>query len=349
MMALGRLRNEEGDFGSPDHFRWKLFQVPCGPALITLCKDTSRDGLIVAQCGIIPRQVKVGDQTLLVGLRTDLLVHPEYRRQGLGTMVIRASNAQSKAAGMAFAYSVPNPASYSVVTKKITMITVGKVPLLLKPIDLRGLSSRLGGMPLAGTLLSLLQAVFARIARTKRAFRHASTLAVRRVEHFDGTFDDFWSRIENKRPVMIKRSSEYLEWRFGAVPRRNYHTWAAVEDGQVRGNVVTRIMDVQRTLCGMIADFVVEDSAAGLEAGELLISTVQDHFQKAQVALSGCLMLRGTNEFKLLRRRGYFVCPPRFEPQPFPLALYPLKASASQSPAQDIGNWFLTMGDYDVV
>jgi hypothetical protein len=204
-------------------------------------------------------------------------------------------------------------------------------------------------MPLASELLSLLQAVWTRTRWTTRAFRQASTLNIRRVEHFDGAFDGFWTRIENKRPVMIRRTSDYLEWRFGAVPRRTYDTWAAVADSQVRGYVVTRIMDVQGIPCGMIADFVVEETAEGLEAGNLLISTVLGHFQEAQVALSGCLMLKGTTEFKLLRRWGYFVCPSRLEPQSFPVVLRPYKASVLKSPAQDLGSWFLTMGDYDVV
>jgi hypothetical protein len=195
----------------------------------------------------------------------------------------------------------------------------------------------------------LLQVIYAGGGWAKRGKRKTSSLTIRQVERFDGGFDDLWSRIENKRPVMIERTSEFLEWRFGAVPRRVYRKWVAVEGGRVRGYVISRLMDVEHMPCGMIADFVIEDSAVGLEAGDMLLSTAVESFQEGRVALSGCLMTRGTNEFRLLRRQGYFVCPPRLEPQPFPLILQPLQDSVLQGPVGDLGNWFLTTGDYDVV
>ena len=107
-------------------------------------------------------------------------------------------------------------------------------------------------------------------------------------------------------------------------------------------------MDVQGVKCGMIADFLTEDTARGWEAGNLLMSTVIKSFEEERVGLSGCLMLQGTTEFRLLRKRGYFICPSRLEPQPFPVVRRMHQAIPS-SLFSKLDNWFFTMGDYDVV
>jgi hypothetical protein len=99
----------------------------------------------------------------------------------------------------------------------------------------------------------------------------------------------------------------------------------------------------------LVTNFLVESGAVGREAGDLLVSAATEYFREKKAALSGCPMLPNTDEFKLLRRWGYLVCQPPLEPQPFPVFREPHQPFVRQGPAQSIGNWFFTMGDYDVV
>ena len=109
-------------------------------------------------------------------------------------------------------------------------------------------------------------------------------------------------------------------------------------------------MDVNDIKCGMIADLVIEDTQKGIEAGKCLLSEAAKYFYNERVGLSGCLMLPGTMEFDLLRTCGHFVCPRRFQPQPFPIIQECHTSDVIlQTIFGNLNNWFFTMGDFDVV
>ena len=353
LLALSRLHYGNSDTGFADHFRWKYEQGPDGPAHIILCRDTAADRLIVGKIFCLPRQAKSGTQTMRVGLLTDILVHPDYRGQGIASRMVKALLAECRAAGLTFAYTVPNPLSHDMHTRKLDTPTIGRIPLLVKPIDLRGFHPQWANIPLAEPLLALLQAAYRASGWVDRGQRlvRGSTIVIREISHFGSALDRFWSRVQSKRPVMVERSAKYLQWRFGTVPRRVYRKWVAEKNGEAQGYIVARVMEARdfNYSSGMIADFLIADDAAGQEAGHGLLSTVTEYFQAEGVAISGSLMLPGTHEFRLLQKWGYVVCPSRLEPQPFPIIQEQLQPLPPHDPSRHIAGWFFTLGDYDVV
>jgi len=357
VIALNRLHYGDSDVACPDHLHWKYAQGPDGPAHILLCKDMDRDGLIVGIVASLPRRVRINQQAALARLVTDLLVHPAYRGHKIAGRLGQAMHGDLKPTEIAFSYGVPNPRSSHAYAQQLRqwqfdVKATGLVPLLVKLIDLRSLSRR-ATATYARLPLSLLQGMYRVSGWVDKEHKRMTipAMTVREVTSFDHTFDDFWIRVRDKRPVMVERSAKYLQWRFGAVPRRTYRKWVAEEADEARGYIVIRVMEsrIVGVKSGMIADFLVEDNTAGQEAGHLLLSTVNEVFKAERVGVSACLMLPETTEFRLLRERGYFVCPPRLEPQPSPLMIHPYQESVSQSPAVSTAGWFFSFGDYDVV
>lgn len=351
---LNDLHYQNNDLSFTDYFRWKFLDCPHGPARILVCKDMKKDGLIVGKTVGIPKAVKIGPHEVTAGLMTDILVHPDYRGRGIAPMLASALYKDCKAAGHIFSYAMANSQSFYFHTQKLKTRVAGEVPLLVRLIDPRGFSKRFAGIPMVHPLLAVLHKGL-QFFRTfsKRPWKPADLgFLIKEIDRFDAEFNIFWKTVEDKRPVMIKRNAEYLQWRFGDVPHRRYRKWIAAEkqSGQIRGYIVTRIMDVNRIQCGMIADLVLTDESRGLEAGELLLTEAMRYFKEEKVAISGCLMMPGTMEFDLLRSCGHFVCPKRFQPQPFPVIQEPQTEDTSlQSYIRDLNNWFFTMGDYDVV
>ena len=49
------------------------------------------------------------------------------------------------------------------------------------------------------------------------------------------------------------------------------------------------------------------------------------------------------------KKLGFFRCPKKLEPQPFPLILRLFDPSLEDKGIYDVKNWFFTMGDYDVI
>ncbi len=168
------------------------------------------------------------------------------------------------------------------------------------------------------------------------------------VESFGSDFDVFWERVKDKYPAMIVRSSRYMNWRFTGVPGRDYRVFAAKEDGEhIRGFAVCRTADLFGLKCGIIADFLVEQTKVGEAAGRLLVQESFDHFDNEAMHLIGCLLVSSTHEFRMLKSAGFTVCPRRLLPQPFPVVM---KSHGDALPGDvigDIRNWYFTFGDYD--
>jgi hypothetical protein len=79
-----------------------------------------------------------------------------------------------------------------------------------------------------------------------------------------------------------------------------------------------------------------------------LIDKAYSYFEDQDLDMLASLALRHTDEFRLLRSRGFWVSPKFLEPRPFRLLVrcYDEERSPSRL-SYDLKNWFLTMGDYD--
>jgi len=351
--ALNDAHYSENDLSFREYFNWKFFQSPHGPARIILCKDRDASDRIVGKTVGIPREIKIGEQIMMADVMTDILVHPDYRGKGIAPLLAKALYEECTSAGYVFSYAVANPQSLYFHSKKLNTRIAGEVPLMIKLIDLRGLIKRFGWMPFADRLLSLSQWFFERIRPAPKERKPTNTRwEIRELTRFDDSFNRFWTAVENKRPVIGKRGADYLQWRFGDVPQRTYRKWVAreKEHGNIQGYIVTRVMEVNAVRCGMIADFIIQNTSEGMAAGMALIAEAEAYFRDEKTAISGCLMLPGTTEFELLRTCGYVGCPRRFQPQSFPIIIEPQACDpALASYFGTLANWFFTMGDFDVV
>ena len=99
--------------------------------------------------------------------------------------------------------------------------------------------------------------------------------------------------------------------------------------------------------CAMLADFLFADGHAA--AAEVLLRKLLHDMQQQGASLAGCLMFGHTQESAVLKKLGFFRCPKKLEPQPFPLILRLFDPSLEDKGIYDVKNWFFTMGDYDVI
>jgi len=173
-------------------------------------------------------------------------------------------------------------------------------------------------------------------------------LEIAEVGSFDDSFAVFWNRVSHRFPMMVVRDPAYLNWRFVDVPTRKYTIFVARSDGQMRGFTVLRVAPLGEFSAGLVVDLVVEASAEGRAAGRLLIDRAYWYSRDHDWDLVASLALRHTDEFRLLRSRGFWVCPKFLQPQPYRLVVRCYDEEAS-SVAYDLRNWFVTMGDYHAV
>jgi hypothetical protein len=99
----------------------------------------------------------------------------------------------------------------------------------------------------------------------------------------------------------------------------------------------------------LISDFLLVPSEIGETAGLLLMKKATQLFIESRVDLVGGLMFQHTQEYKIMRRAGYFATPERFAPQSITLIIHTI---LDQIPANQLLNaesWFISNADHDAV
>jgi GNAT superfamily N-acetyltransferase len=347
--ARALIRETWGDIEPADaaYHEWQSSRSPAGPAITTLAREKGT-GRLIGQAVTIPVRVALRGEPHVANLCLNVATTPEWRGRGVFSALLDDASAVSGKEGLAFTFAFPNQASFPSFIKRASYTDVGSVPLLLRPINPQRLAHRKTGSRVLAKIASLAGLIWRPLPA--RPPDEAPDVEITPVESFDDSFTAFWERIKGRFPVMVVRDAAYLNWRFVEVPLRRYVSFAARSDGEVRGFTVLRVAPVSRFDAGLIVDLAVEPGELGLAAGRRLIDQAYSYFKECDLDILGSLALPHTDEFRLLRAKGFWVCPKPLEPQPFRLVVRCYGDDASPSRlALDARNWFITLGDYDAV
>jgi len=346
-MRLVREAYGDIDAAAPAHCEWRFQRSPAGAAIGTLALEPET-GRLIGQAMIIPVKVRLAGMVFMASLSLDPVTDPAYQDRGMVSGLLRDVCRLSAEEGVAFTYGLPNQESYRTYMGEAGFESIGSVPLLVRPLD----PDRLAMKATGSRVLARTASVARRIWRTPAPmpWREALPgLEIAEVDSFGGSFAVFWERVQHRFPVMLVRDPAYLNWRFVDAPVREYARFAARSEGEVRGFIVLRAASLGRFSAGLIVDLVVEPSAEGRAAGRLLIDRACSCFKEQDLDIVASLALRHTDEFRLLRSRGFWVSPRFLEPRPFRLVVRCHDEEPSPSRlAYDLRNWFVTMGDFDI-
>jgi GNAT superfamily N-acetyltransferase len=345
VLGLERLVYGESDVAERPFYEWLYRANPAGEGIIWYAATGSPEAPSAGHYAVVPMRVAVHGETVRGSLSLNTLTHPRYRRQGVFAELAERVFAECDRRGIAFTYGFPNPASFPGFVGRLRFAGIGRVPLLLAPLRPRDITP-----PGAGSAWRLILRAGAHLASALSALarRRAAPAPVPVTETSPqlAIWDRLWERLRGKYPVMVVRDRAYVAWRFGACPTRRYRLYLAERDGEPLGFAATRVGTVLGLRAGLVVDLVTAPGARGHAAGRSLVRAAVAEFAASEVPLAASLALRHTAEYACLRSAGFFRCPRALEPQPFPVILR--RHGAAPVPAT-IGEWLLTMGDYDAV
>jgi len=345
-LRLVRAISGETEAAQPAFHEWQYDRSPAGAAIGALAREADK-GRLIGQVITIPTRIRLSGRVRFASLCLDPLFDPAYQRSSILTRLVGEVFALSAQERAVLTYGMPSQASHWPAMEKAGFRNIGAVPLLLRPLNPERLATKTAhGHPPAKAA-----SIARRVWRTAGPTPHPEALPgleIEQVDYFDGSFAVFWEKLQHRFPVMVVRDPTYLNWRFADVPGREYTAFAARSEGEIRGFTVLRAAPMGQFSAGLVVELAVEASAEGRAAGRLLIDRAYSHFRDRDLDLLASLALRHTDEFRLLRSMGFWVCPKFLEPRPFRLFVRFHEEEGAQSRlAYDATNWFLTMGDYD--
>ena len=349
---LGLFTEEYGavDPAKPEYFQWYCQDNPAGKAVIPLARDPET-GKLVGQFWAIPLRAKFPEGEFLGSVGMNALVAKANRRQGIISQLGHASPELIKARGIDFSMIFPNRRLVKTRASLPEWLSIGFLSLYTLPLDVRLFDrTRLRKNPFALKLVKLLTLLMMPLLFRARKFRSSgSKIQIQEISSFDERFDQFWEKIKDKYPVLFVRDSLFLRWRYTENPCRQYTTLVALEEGEMVGYLILRCGQIRKFPVGAVLDILVEPSPRGDLAARMLVKTATDRFHKEGMYLAVSVIRRGVQEERALRLQGYVALPGAISPQQVETGIKLINPAVPTTDLLDLKNWYLTLGDFDIV
>lgn len=287
------------------------------------------DNRIVGQYASMPVTVHVQGRDIPGSWGMDVMVAPEYQRQGIGEALFRTWDAHT---GVALGLGL-SEASYRLF-QKLRWFDVGPVPCLVKPLTRRALR-RPRWSTAANRIVSGLTLPFVRFVGRMRPLTDRPEL----FRRFDPSFTRLWERVAPKLDLAVRRDATYLNWKFSEPPHVRYSLAALRHAGETAGYVVYRHVHEPRGRVTLLVDFLADpDDPAALSS---LLAWVDREARAHDSDKIRCFAMHAGFR-KIMRRAGYFQVKSTMQ--------FTIKINASPpGPAffKHTDRWHFTLGDSD--
>ncbi len=270
----------------------------------------------------------------------DTLVHPEYRKKGLGLTSVNSLKSAWEEATNSLAVAIwMNEFTHEILIRR------GYYQLnahcFVRPVNLSSLLIRV----VKNKLLAQVIAPFAHSCISLYDFfisrRRYQGISISRIERFDQHFDEFIDRISKKFLLIVLRHSKYLNWKYIDKPSANHTIFIAERDGKLSGYIVLMSRTPGNIKVGTIVD-ILADPDDSLIIGSLCQAAI-NFFRKENVDSIRCV-LTNKNFIRIFKRNLFFE-----NRRTFPVMIWNLDKHSARKLIKNIDNWFLTFGDSDAV
>jgi hypothetical protein len=300
--------------------------------------------------------MKIGKRNGVGCQPVDVVIHPEFRHQGMFLAIHSAMRSEADKEGTDIIYGFPNnPSGHLRVGGPRTHV-VCKARVLFKFIDPKGLPISLFARArtstkfpkIRQTIMSVasifsrlfLKAidVFVRASGHIKNHAKAENLVIRTISSFDHRIDDLWNRVSKFYEIVVVRDKRYLNWRYFKKPNAKYKVLIGEENEKILGYIVLLCRAEKNLKVGYIVDVL----ASSKNTVESLISKAIECFREDNVHLIRCVMLKNSTYHRILRSYGFLPSTSIW----FVARAHP---SLSDSFVRDYKNWYITIGDTDYV
>ena len=299
------------------------------------------EGEIVGHMSLFFLRIKVGNQIIMGSQASDLVIHPDFRRQGMFLAIGRAMMKEAYEKRVWVTYGFPDPPAYH-GHLQYGWFDVSMIPVMVSYSDIyEATKGKLGKFKPIDPIYSKLSKMVDKFYLMRQRSRKSGIddLCIREISSFDKRIDEFWMSIQRNFGIVVIRNSEYLNWRYFQNPDLRYRVFMA-DDGKVQGFIVVAVEASKDRRIGYLLDIFSSSRNVLLR----LLETGIGYLNSQTVDSIKCLMLKDYEGYKVLKEKGF---------TPFLHAKLRLCARVNSSHFfESYGatrKWYVTYGDCDFI
>jgi hypothetical protein len=312
-------------------FEWLYKRNPHGAVRVWLASDNDD---IIATAAAFPRRAYISKIERLVWVLGDFCVSGRHRTLGPAVALQRALLQACDRSGVPASYDFPSSAM-TAVYKRLNIEPSGRMIRMAKVLRVDSKArERISNEWLKKTVVPLGNAI---LQVTSAAF-DPSVDKTLKISLQDGScgpeFDGLAQRVGVSFDFCVRRSADYLNWRYFENSYKKHGLMTAERDGALLGFVIFS----QNGLNGELVDLFGEDDDAVIGR---LISEVLELFRRCGVNTVSAELIASHPWIGLFKKFHFY---PR-EDKPF--IIYPTPKYMPTDGARPDQTWFITGGDRD--
>ncbi len=315
------------------HWQWKYLENPINtPCMLVVEKDDN----IIGHQAIVPFWMNLGGNRVLGGKTADRMVHPDYRKHGIGASLLKELMLTATSSGFELVFNIPNQQSYPSMAKHFGHFE-GQWPHRVRVLNPRAIIERRTGSPLIAALADKPAHLVLNLWRGGGRLKSPKDVNIKEIDRFDRSFDDLWQKVKSRFLVSIWKDSAYLNWRYIACPDRKYTVITAESPAGLLGFMVLRT-NIENWRSGRIVDFVFQPEKT--REASLLLSTGLRYLKDLGMEIASCHITEQNPYRRLFRSHGFFKYGAGL-----PVVARIFSPKVPSDAISTIGKWYLIEGD----
>lgn len=237
-------------------WRWRFAEGPDGGPLASVARRYD-DQRVVGCYMAIPFRLSVAGESVPAAQIVDLVVHPDYRKQGMFEQMAKHSYESFATRGFRVELAFPNPGaqSYPGFIRTLSWTRIAELRRFTRRLDLlRPLEQVLRLALLARLAHALLQP----LRRAQLAQAHRRTVAAtaglefRVSTRLPAAYDALWESCRDVGTVQFWKDRAYLEWRYEHHPEERFEYLCLMRGETLAALAVTHARDGIANVCELL-------------------------------------------------------------------------------------------------
>jgi len=339
LIELAKTYYKSGDIINPDYIEWQYLKNPFGKPFMVLTREKAKNEL-VGQYLVIPQEYKINNKIEKGTLSLNTLTREDFRGRGLFTKMALKTYEECANKNHNITVGFPNQQSYPGFVKKLNFKYIGDVPLLVKPLKpLKIFINKLKKQEKHGGEISI------------DLKKHISTnliIDTFSIEQDKEKYLSFWQDYSEQNIVQVNKSIEYLKWRYLDIPTRNYKIIKLEKDNKIIGLTIIRGENTLGSKTALIMDLMLLNNKEFNSDNNMFLKYLTKILKQNKIELLACLISANSYENTMLKKNKFIKVPQKILPQPIPYIVRINKEFEGMDKLENLNNWHLCFGDYDV-